>query len=79
MGKVVIIGQGYVGLPLAIRAVEAGDDVVGLDTDTDRVKALGAGLSFVEDVSDERLMRALETGRYRTSDDYADAAAGHIG
>ena len=74
MGKVVIIGQGYVGLPLAIRAVEAGDDVVGLDTDTDRVKALGAGLSFVEDVSDERLMRALETGRYRTSDDYADAA-----
>jgi UDP-N-acetyl-D-glucosamine dehydrogenase len=74
MGKVVIIGQGYVGLPLAIRAVEAGDDVVGLDTDTDRVKALGAGLSFVEDISDERLVRALETGRYRPSDDYTDAA-----
>ena len=29
--KVVVIGQGYVGLPLAVRAVERGYDVVGLD------------------------------------------------
>ncbi|WSG43024.1 nucleotide sugar dehydrogenase [Dactylosporangium sp. NBC_01737] len=74
MGKTVIIGQGYVGLPLAIRAVEAGDDVIGLDIDTDRVKSLGAGISFVEDVPDDRLAWALETGRYRPTDDYADAA-----
>ena len=41
--KLVVIGQGYVGLPLAMRAVEAGYDVVGFDVDDDRVDALAAG------------------------------------
>ncbi len=72
--RVVIIGQGYVGLPLAMRAVDAGFDVVGIDLDTDRVKALGAATSYVEDVSDERLAAALASGRYQASDDYATAA-----
>ena len=31
--KVVVVGQGYVGLPIAMRAVQAGYDVVGLDVD----------------------------------------------
>jgi UDP-N-acetyl-D-glucosamine dehydrogenase len=53
--KVVLIGQGYVGLPLAMRAVEAGHDVVGIDLDVSRVKKLEAGESFVEDVPSERL------------------------
>jgi hypothetical protein len=72
--KVVLVGQGYVGLPLAMRAVEAGYDVVGLDLDVARVKKLGAGESFVEDVSSERVLAALESGRYRASHDYSDAA-----
>lgn len=71
--KVVVIGQGYVGLPLAMRAVEVGFDVVGLDVDAGRVKRLGAGESFVEDVSSTRLAIALRTGRYLPSTDYADA------
>ena len=36
-GTLVVIGQGYVGLPVAMRAVEVGYTVVGLDTDTVRV------------------------------------------
>jgi UDP-N-acetyl-D-glucosamine dehydrogenase len=72
--KVVLVGQGYVGLPLAMRAVDAGYQVVGVDLDAARVKRLGAGESFVEDVPNERLAAALETGRYRPSHDYADAA-----
>ena len=47
-----IVGQGYVGLPLAMRAVAAGYDVVGYDVDEHRSKALAAGTSFVEDISD---------------------------
>lgn len=69
--KVVVIGQGYVGLPLAMRAVEQGYDVVGLDIDERRVKALGAGVSFVEDISDAQLAAALGTGRYLPTTDYA--------
>jgi len=71
--KVVVVGQGYVGLPIAIRAVEAGYDVVGIDTDKNRVDALAARTSYVEDISDALLCQATETGRYRASnntDDY---------
>ena len=71
---VVLVGQGYVGLPLAMRAVEAGYDVIGLDVDASRVKRLSVGESFVEDVPPARLREALESGRYRPSADPADAA-----
>lgn len=71
--RVVIMGQGYVGLPLAIRAVEVGFDVVGLDLDERKVKLLGAGASYVEDISDERLRAALDSGRYRPTTSIDDA------
>ncbi len=74
LGKLVVIGQGYVGLPLAMRAVEQGFEVVGLDVDTAKIKQLEAGESTVEDVSDERLRQVLDTGRYRPSADTADCA-----
>ena len=51
----VVIGQGYVGLPLAVRAAEQGYDVVGFDLDEARIEQLAAGHSFVEDIPDERL------------------------
>jgi nucleotide sugar dehydrogenase len=73
--RAVIMGQGYVGLPVAMRAVEAGFDVIGFEIDEDKVKRLSAGDSFVEDVSDADLAAALATGRYRAShnpDDLAD-------
>lgn len=71
--KLVVIGQGYVGLPLAMRAVEAGLDVVGLDVDAARIKRLASGESFVEDIPADRLGRALASGRYRPSTEYPDA------
>jgi UDP-N-acetyl-D-glucosamine dehydrogenase len=62
--RVVVVGQGYVGLPLAMRAVEVGYEVVGFDKDTRRVELLATASSYVEDVSSEQLARALESGRY---------------
>ena len=44
--RVVVVGQGYVGLPLAMAAVTAGFDVVGFDLDVDRTKNLADGTSF---------------------------------
>ena len=73
--KLVVVGQGYVGLPLALRAVGAGFTVVGYDLDVDRVKRLSDGQSYVEDISDEELAAALATGRYRATDDPAHLAA----
>jgi nucleotide sugar dehydrogenase len=66
--KVVIVGQGYVGLPIAIRAADVGFQVVGYDTSVDRIEALGRGDSYVEDVSHEALRAALDTGYRPTLD-----------
>ena len=62
--KVLVVGQGYVGLPLAMRAVQVGHDVVGYEVDDGRVKRLQAGESYVEDVSSEDLAAAIAGGRY---------------
>jgi UDP-N-acetyl-D-glucosamine dehydrogenase len=70
-----VIGQGYVGLPLAMRAVAVGHQVVGFDIDDRRVKRLAAGDSFVEDVSSQELSAALASGNYRATAD-PDACAG---
>lgn len=53
------------GLPLAMRAVEVGGyDVVGFDHDKERIDRLVKGESFIEDVDDARLLKALDSGRY---------------
>jgi UDP-N-acetyl-D-glucosamine dehydrogenase len=71
--KVVVVGQGYVGLPVAVRAAEVGFDVVGLEIDERRAKLLEAGESYVEDIPDERLAAAKATGRYRVTSNPAHA------
>jgi len=71
-GKAVVVGQGYVGLPVAMRAVEVGWEVIGYDVVADKVADLNAGRSPIEDVSDARLAAALTSGRYRPTADPAD-------
>ncbi|MDQ3643862.1 MAG: nucleotide sugar dehydrogenase [Actinomycetota bacterium] len=64
----VVIGMGYVGLPLAQTAVEAGLSVVGLDVDDGRVAVLSAGRSPVQDVTDAELGAMLRAGFRATTD-----------
>ena len=68
-GRLVVVGQGYVGLPLALRAVEVGYDVVGFDLDATGSSAWPTADSYVEDITDGRLAAALATGRYLPTDD----------
>ncbi len=63
-----MVGQGYVGLPLALRAVQVGYDVIGYEVDRRRVELLDSRSSYVEDVSDTALEEAFATGRYAVSD-----------
>lgn len=72
--RVAVLGQGYVGLPLAMRAIAVGHDVVGFDTDKDRVDRLRTARTFVDDVSDEDLVAALATGRFLPTEDPAALA-----
>ncbi|WP_421119128.1 nucleotide sugar dehydrogenase [Aquihabitans daechungensis] len=72
--RVAVIGQGYVGLPLAVRAAEQGYDVVGYDLDRGRIAQLAAGKPFIEDIPDARLQGVLASGRFHPSADAADLA-----
>ncbi len=65
--RLVVIGQGYVGLPLAMRAVEVGFDVVGFDLDPGKISGLADGRTHIDDITDADVAAALATGRYRPS------------
>ncbi|MCO5319731.1 MAG: nucleotide sugar dehydrogenase, partial [Microthrixaceae bacterium] len=72
--RAAVIGQGYVGLPVAVRAVLAGYDVTGFEVDDTKVESLNAARSHVEDISSDQLDEILSTGRYRATSDAADLA-----
>jgi UDP-N-acetyl-D-glucosamine dehydrogenase len=64
-----VIGQGYVGLPVAHAAVRAGHTVVGYDVDERKIRDLRQGCSPIDDVSDDDLAGMLDTGRYLPAED----------
>lgn len=53
----IVIGQGYVGLPLAIRAAEAGYKVAGFDLDEDKINRLKAGYTTSPDVLSKQIIK----------------------
>lgn len=67
--KVIVLGQGYVGLPLAIRATEVGYKVVGFDVDSSKIELLRCGRSYVSDVSDKQISDALTSGFFPSADE----------
>ena len=68
MKDLVVIGQGYVGLPLSRAASNAGFNVRGLDVSQDVVDDLNSGTSHVEDIPDAELRKMLENGYRATTD-----------
>ena len=73
-----IIGQGYVGLPLAMAAVDAGWTVMGVDNFEAKVAQINSGSSPVEDTSDLQLQTALAKGVYKAITDYSSVAAASV-
>jgi len=68
--QVTVIGQGYVGLPLAIAACRAGHQVVGLDTDVHKIEQLSKGISPIEDLLNSEVSDQIDAGKYLPSADY---------
>jgi UDP-N-acetyl-D-glucosamine dehydrogenase len=66
-----VIGQGYVGLPLALVFAEAGFDVTGLDIDPKKAAAISRGESFIKHIGPERVAAAVASRRYRASTDFS--------
>ena len=77
MTNLVVIGQGYVGLPMSLCAAERGFNVVGLDSKADVVEQLNAGMSHIGDVSNDMLRNGLDHG-YAASNDAACIAQADV-
>jgi UDP-N-acetyl-D-glucosamine dehydrogenase len=73
-----VIGQGYVGLPLAMAAVDAGWSVIGIEKSASRVAQLNSGSSPVEDISDVRLAKAIAANKFLASNDPAKVSAASV-
>jgi UDP-N-acetyl-D-glucosamine dehydrogenase len=67
--RVAIIGQGYVGLTIAVGAAGAGHSVIGFDVNDQLVAALNAGTSHIEGISDTALSAFIGSGAYKASTD----------
>jgi nucleotide sugar dehydrogenase len=65
--KAVIVGLGYVGLPLAVAAAESGISVVGLDRNETIVNGLNSGVSHIDDLSSADIAELLGNGFTATS------------
>ena len=66
---VAIIGQGYVGLPLAMTLTESNWQVIGVDLDQKKIELLISGISPVEDVQNDVLSRFISEGKYMPTSD----------
>lgn len=75
---VAIIGQGYVGLPLAMAALQAGWQVIGVENSESRFEGISTGISPVEDVASRDVQDGLESGKYRISNQVSDVGHASI-
>ena len=73
-----IIGQGYVGLPLAMAAVDAGWTIIGVDNFEAKVAQINSGSSPVEDISDEQLQAAIAKGAYKATIDFSTVSQASV-
>jgi UDP-N-acetyl-D-glucosamine dehydrogenase len=67
--KITVVGQGYVGLPLAIAAVSAGYTVYGLDNNEEKINSLVNGISIIEDLTDNLIKESINSKRYFPTSD----------
>jgi UDP-N-acetyl-D-glucosamine dehydrogenase len=65
---VLVIGLGYVGLPLAVEAARAGFRVTGFDTSAEITGALNAGRSHIDDITGDQVAEARARGFTATAD-----------
>jgi UDP-N-acetyl-D-glucosamine dehydrogenase len=68
-----IVGLGYVGLPLMLRYIEVGYQVLGFDIDPEKVDALNAGQSYIEHIASDTISYATQNG-FSATTDFSQAA-----
>ena len=72
--KVGIIGMGYVGLPLAVAAFDAGYDVLGFDVDPAKIAGINGGTSPIGRIGNPKIGAMRATGRFAVTDEFGRLA-----
>ncbi len=76
--KIAVIGQGYVGLPLALAIHKAGFFVCGIDTNREKISMLKKGKSYIDDVRGEDVAAALKTKKFVPTSSFAPLSKADI-
>ncbi len=72
--KIGILGMGYVGMPLAVVFAEKGFNVLGIDPDPRKVETFNKGISYIQDVPSETIVRLQKAGKLSMTSDFAALA-----
>jgi UDP-N-acetyl-D-glucosamine dehydrogenase len=67
--RVVVIGVGYVGLPLVVELARAGFTVTGYDKDREKIRLLQMGESYIGDIPSSVLKPLVDSGKLHASAD----------
>ena len=69
--RVVVLGLGYVGLPLAVVFADAGYSVIGVDPILKKVEKINRGGSYITDVPEESVSRLVKSGKISATTDFS--------
>ena len=69
--QISVIGLGYVGLPLAVSAANAGFKVIGIDLDEVKVSEINKGKSQIEDINNDELAGLVRSGKLTAESNYS--------
>ncbi len=76
--RVAVVGLGYVGLPLALTAYDAGFDTIGVDLNPERISRINQGAQVISYLAPQRIAHAVTSGRFRATQDSAELANANI-
>ena len=69
--SIVVVGLGYVGLPIAIAAANSGLNIIGIDLNQEKVAKINSGKSPIEDVKDSEILGLVELGLFKAQSDFS--------
>ena len=69
--KIVILGLGYVGLPLATLFAESGFDVTGVEPVLSKVESINRGESYIQDIPSEKIKELIQSGKLKATNDFS--------
>ncbi len=69
--QIAIIGQGYVGLPLAVEFAKSEFCVTGIDLSEEKVNLINSGVSYIPDVVADEIAEVVRQKKLRATGDFS--------